>query len=98
MKHCILQIFRFFVGMLPEHQPNPDNEQRQHLWLALTPHLGYVTLIINVTHIKSTFKDTHDRQSLLARKYIKYWAEKHRENVQFCESPEGEYVFDGKYK
>jgi hypothetical protein len=53
------------------------------LWVALTPHLGY---------------DKHDKQSNLARKYIKYWADKHQQEVQFCESAEGEYDYNGKHK
>jgi hypothetical protein len=48
----------------------------------MTPHLGY---------------GKHDKQSRLARNYIKYWADKHQQEVQFCESAEGEYVH-GKYK
>lgn len=43
-------------------------------------------------------KDAHDKQSLLARKYIKYWANKHQLTVQFCESELGEYLYKGKYR
>ena len=76
-------LMRYFTSKLPEHQAEPGFHPVE-LKVALTPHLGY---------------DAHDKQSGLARNYIKYWASKHQQQVQFCESKEGEYDFNGyKYK